>query len=357
MSLSLRNLALPLSDFVLQVDLTVGPETTCVFGPSGSGKSSLLELIAGLRRPTTGRISFGDDVLTDVSAGVQVPARSRGIGYVPQDLALFPHLSVRQNLLYGHHSFSGPIRFHLDAVVDLVELSSLLARRPGVLSGGESRRVALGRALLAQPRLLLLDEPFANLDSVTRSKIISYLIRIRSEFRIPMVLVTHDRLEAIALAETMIVLIHGAVQQLGPTREIFHRPSNRLVAEVVAIETIQPGHISEQCGDLVRVNVGTQTLFAMASLETFKAGEVTVCIRAEDVVLMRDEIGSGSPRNRLSCVVCSIAPQGPLMRVDLDCGFPLIALLTRSACEELAIVPGRSVTALIKAPNVHLIPR
>ncbi|PYJ99305.1 MAG: molybdenum ABC transporter ATP-binding protein, partial [Verrucomicrobia bacterium] len=177
-SLLLNNISLPLADFTLEVNVEIRSPITVIFGPSGSGKTSLLDLVAGLRRAESAFIQLGDEILTDTSKGVFVPARRRGIGYVPQDLALFPHLSVRQNLLYGHRP-DGNKRFTFDHIVELLEVQALVHRGVTQLSGGEKQRVALARALLTSPRLLLLDEPLANLDMQLKTKILPYLARIR----------------------------------------------------------------------------------------------------------------------------------------------------------------------------------
>jgi molybdate transport system ATP-binding protein len=189
---------------------------TAVFGPSGSGKTSLLELVAGLRPAKSAFIQLGDRVLTDVSRGLFVPIRQRDIGYVPQDLALFPHLSVRQNLLYGSKRGGESNRlFAFEHITEILEIQPLIRRGVTELSGGEKQRVALARALIAVPRLLLLDEPLASLDSKLKARIIPYLARVRDEFHIPMLYVTHDRLEMLALADEMLVLANGKIEQTG----------------------------------------------------------------------------------------------------------------------------------------------
>lgn len=235
MSLVLKNISLPLAEFRLEVNAEVRkPIITVVFGPSGSGKTSLLDLVAGLRRPESAYIELNGEVLTDTAKAVSVPTRRRGIGYVPQDLALFPHLSVRQNLLYGHKP-GATESFALDHVVDLLEIGRLVERGIGQLSGGEKQRVALARALLASPRLLLLDEPLANLDRQLKTKIIPYLARIRDEFRIPVLYVTHDRYETISLADEILILIRGRIVQSGPAQDVFRKPATVDVAELLAV--------------------------------------------------------------------------------------------------------------------------
>ncbi|MEO8426440.1 MAG: molybdenum ABC transporter ATP-binding protein [Verrucomicrobiota bacterium] len=356
MSLLLKNICLPLADFTLEVNLEVFGRITVIFGPSGSGKTSLLDLVAGLRRPKSALIQFGNDVLTDTGKSVSIPARQRGIGYVPQDLALFPHLSVRQNLLYGHRT-DGKKQFSFEQIVELLEIQSLVQRGITQLSGGEKQRVALARALLTSPRLLLLDEPLASLDMQLKTKILPYFSRIRDEFRIPMLYVTHDRFETLSLADEMVVLVNGRVAQTGPVQQVFSHPANLDVAGIFTVETVQPGRIVKIENGLVSVAVGNTLLSAVEPNPPAGTTDVHVCIRAEDVVLLKGADMPSSPRNHLPAIVQSVSREGPLVRVDLDCGFPLAALLTRQACEELALKPGDAVTALVKAPNVHLISR
>lgn len=236
MKLELRNIVLPLSDFTLEVDLELCSGVTAIFGPSGSGKTSLLDLLAGLRRAKRAFIRLDDDVLVDTEKGVFVPARLRGLGYVPQDLALFPHLSVQKNLLYGHKPEAVRNQFFIfDHVVEVLEIESLLERGVTQLSGGEKQRVALARALLTSPRLLLLDEPLSSLDLKLKARIIPYLRRVRDEFQVPMLYVTHDRSETLAMAETMVVLLKGRVVQHGSVEEVFKRPVTPEVAALVGV--------------------------------------------------------------------------------------------------------------------------
>jgi len=318
----------------------------------------LLDLVAGLRQAPSALIQLNDRVLTDTFRGLNVPTRRRNIGYVTQDLALFPHLSVRQNLVYGSKSTADGNRLvSFDHVVEVLEIQPLVPRRVTELSGGEQQRVALARALLASPQLLLLDEPLASLDASLKSRIIPYLARIRDEFRIPMLYVTHDRHELLALADEMMVLVNGKVAQTGPVREVLNRPASLAVAGLLTIETLQAGRIVKSVDGLVTVAVGSALLVSAEQGSVPNSSEVYVCIRAEDVILLKGADSPGSARNRLPGTVRSLAPEGPHMRVELDCGFPLTALVTKQASEEMALKPGDVVTALIKAPHIHLIPR
>lgn len=355
MTLMLKNISLPLAHFTLEMDAEIHGDVTAIFGPSGAGKTSLLDLIAGLRITKSAFIQLGDQILADSAKSIFVPPHQRHIGYVPQDLALFPHLSVRQNLQYGckQHAASAPTST-FERVTDLLEIQPLIARGVTELSGGEKQRVALARALLSSPRLLLLDEPLANLDAALKGKIIPYLTRIRDEFKIPMLCVTHDRFEALALADEIIMFANGKIVQTGPVLDVFTRPANADVARFVGVETLQPGKITSVKDGLAAVNVAGTVLTALAP-ET-PTRDVFVCIRGEDVILQRAAATSSSVRNRLDACVLSLRTEGALVRVELDAGFPLFALVTRPACAELGLREGEIITALIKAPAIHLVP-
>lgn len=216
LKLLLKNISLPLAEFSLNLDVEIENQVTAVFGPSGAGKTSLLDLIAGLRHPKSSFIQLGERVLTDTVNHIHVPTRLRQIGYVPQDLALFPHLSVKENLLYGYKGIRTPgTVFSYEHVTQILEIQPLADRRITNLSGGEKQRVALARALLASPQLLLLDEPLASLDTVLKSRIIPYLARIRDEFHIPMLYVTHDWDEVQALCAEALIMERGKIVRRG----------------------------------------------------------------------------------------------------------------------------------------------
>ena len=222
MSVELAGLRLTLADFTLEVNAVLPGRVTAMFGASGAGKTTLLEIVAGLRRPAAGKVRVGETVLTDAGNRTFVPVERRAVGYVPQDGALFPHLSVRQNLSYGSHpreSSSPGLTF--EHVVEVLEIAALTDRAIGTLSGGEKQRVALGRALLAAPRLLLLDEPFAGLDASLRDRLLPYFIRVRDEFSIPMIYVTHSPDEVMALCDDVLLLERGRVGYQGAPAGIF----------------------------------------------------------------------------------------------------------------------------------------
>jgi molybdate transport system ATP-binding protein len=216
-SLVLEGIRAPLGPFTLAVDAAATARVTALFGASGAGKTSLLEIVAGLRRPASGRLLLNGRVLDDTAAGRHLPSRRRRVGYVPQDDTLFPHLSVAANLGYARASSPAAISH----VADVLELGPLLPRSPAGLSGGERRRVALGRALLASPEILLLDEPLTGLDAPLKERVLAHLRRVREEFAVPTLYVSHDPDEVFALADEVLVLERGTVVLRGAPSDVF----------------------------------------------------------------------------------------------------------------------------------------
>ncbi len=333
-----------------------GAPVTVLFGPSGSGKTTVLRCLAGLDRPDTGFIRFGGETWFDAASGRFVPPERRGVGLLFQEYALFPHLTVEGNLGYGLAAAPAALRAaRVREAARLLRVEELLGRRPGGLSGGQRQRVALARALAPRPRLLLLDEPLSAVDGPTREELRGELRAVLLAARVPAIVVTHDRVEAMALGDRMAVLAEGGVRQVGPVHEVLGRPADLSVARVVGTENVLPARVVERQAGLAVAEIGTARLLAVdpGHLEA----EAYACIRAEEVIL---EPGEGSPtsaRNRLPGAVVSLAPEGPLVRVALDCGFRLVALVTRQSAENLGLAPGRKVAALVKAPAVRLLPR
>jgi molybdate transport system ATP-binding protein len=340
------SLRLPVSGFSIAV----------LFGPSGAGKTTVLRCLAGLERPERGTIHFREEVWFDAAQGVFLPPQRRGIGYFFQDYALFPHLSVARNVAYGLGGLTpGERQRRVRDMLALVGLSGLEGRYPRQLSGGEQQRVALARALARRPRLLLLDEPLAALDVPTRLQLRRELKHWLAELEVPAVLVTHDRAEAIGLGDRVVVMDGGQVLQAGPVEEVFSRPANAAAARVVGVETVLPATVLAAAEGLADVALGSARVVALA--QDIAPGACYVCVRAEDVVLEKGPIAPSSARNRLECRVQALTREGPLVRVHLDCGFPLMALITNQACQELGLRPGETLSALIKAPAVHLVAR
>ncbi len=330
---------------------------TVLFGPSGCGKTTVLRCLAGLERPDRGIIRVGDAVWFDGTQNLYLPPQKRNLGYLSQDYSLFPHLNVAENIAFGLKNRS---KKEIDARVkdqlSALHLEGLAQRRPSELSGGQQQRVALARATARQPGLVLLDEPLSALDAPTRETIRRDLRLWLARFKAPAIVVTHDRVEALALADQVVVMDQGKIQQSGPIAEVFSRPSNVHVARIIGTETVTPGLVKTVVDGLATVAMGSSTVTAMA--DNIGVGEqVFVCIRGEDVLLQADRPERMSARNCLAGSILSVVPEGPLSRVRIACGFELTALVTRPAIEELALRPGAKVVALLKAQSIHLIPR
>lgn len=332
---------------------------TVLFGPSGAGKTSALRVLAGLDREGAGTIRAGSDTWLDSAAGTCLPPPRRGVGMIFQEGALFPHLDVEGNV--GFALPRAGRRAEVARLLALVGLADRGRSAPRELSGGERQRVALARALAARPRLLLLDEPLSSLDAPSREELRGSLRRLLHAMGIPSLLVTHDRLEALAIGDRIAVLAGGRVRQVGEVSEVFGRPADEEVARAVGVETVLPGRIVGRDRGVALVDVaGTR----LAAMDPGGGGDdVLCCIRAEEVLIERGapaEGGEGSrssARNRLPGRVVSVTREGPLVRLSLDCGLPLSARVTRLSFDEMGIEPGDAVVAFFKAPSVHLVSR
>jgi molybdate transport system ATP-binding protein len=347
-----------LIDADLQIELDP-PSVTVLFGPSGSGKTTILRALAGLERSANSFIHFGRETWVDEKKGVFISPQRRGIGFLFQDYALFSHLTVAKNIRYGLRGLSAnEQQLRASQLLERFQVQDLGARYPHQLSGGQKQRVALARTLAPQPRLLLLDEPLSALDGPTRETLRGELRKLLSSLNIPVLLVTHDRVEALALGDQVAIVNEGRIVQHASIEEVFRKPLTPAIAKIVAVETVQRARVLQADEELVTLAVGESRLVAAASDFPRDATDAFVCIRAEDVLLLKGgERVSVSARNRLPGIVKSLTREGPLWRIELDCGFTLTALLTRQACEELALLENDRVLAMIKATNVHLISR
>ncbi|MSQ77737.1 MAG: ABC transporter ATP-binding protein [Nitrospiraceae bacterium] len=347
------------SGFTLDVclQLPMDPPTVLIlFGPSGSGKTTVLRCLAGLERPDRGVIRCGQEPWFDAAAGIHMPPQQRRLGCLSQDYALFPTYSVEGNIVFGLGELSAVERSRRVAeALALLQLQGLERRKPAQLSGGQQQRVALARAIARRPRVLLLDEPLSALDVPTRLRLQGELRHLLKQLAIPSIVVTHDWGEALALGDRMIVMHEGRVLQAGTPQEIFNRPVTADVARIVGMETALIGRVRESSGGLATVDVNGVMLHALAADDV--GTDVFVCIRAEDVVLEKGETGTTSARNRLSGTVRGVTAAGALVKVSLDCGFPLMAVVTRAAVGDLHLAVGMRVSASMKAGAVHLVPR
>jgi molybdate transport system ATP-binding protein len=330
---------------------------TVLFGPSGCGKSTVLRALAGLVRPQEGHIVFGDQTWLDARRGVWCSPQMRQVGMMFQELALFPHLTVAQNIGFGLARLRRAERqARVRQMLAGFQLQAEADRYPHQLSGGQRQRVALARALACRPRLLLLDEPLSALDQPLREHLRRQLRQELAPFNIPVVLVTHDREEALALGDQLVVMLAGRTRQCGPVEEVFRRPADLDVARLVGTEVVVPARLVELRDGLAVVEVAGQRLTALAPAEPTR--DVYLCFRPEEVLLT----GPGPPgrlsaRNQFPAVVQSLTPQGALVRVRLRAAFDLAAVVTRAAAEALALREGATVSVAIKAPALHLLPR
>lgn len=349
---------LPLDRFTLEVELRGVSQVVGVFGPSGSGKSSLLECVAGLRRRVAGRIAFDGRIWLDSARGIRLPPERRSIGYVPQDGLLFPHWSVERNLRAGEaraRRSRSSFRDLFSSTVELLELAPLLARPVGELSGGERQRVSLGRALCSGATLLLLDEPLASLDLPLRRRILVLLDRVRRELALPMLVVSHDPVEIQALCDELYVLRDGEVIASGDPARTLTDPSVYPFAEEAGLENALHCTVVAVGSDGTRVRLGPTgrgpELVALRG--GGRVGDSSlVGIPSRDILLATEEPRGLSARNVLAARIVEVRVAGPtrLVSVELAEGVPpLVVELTESARSELHLEAGARVFAVVKA--------
>ncbi len=333
------------------------PGITALFGRSGAGKSTLMHLLAGLLKPDAGMVELDGIRLYDSDRGIDVPAQARGIGYVFQDLRLFPHLSVSRNLDYGlRRAGRGATRIPMARVVDLLGLGTLLQRRTWQLSGGERQRVALGRALLAQPRLLLLDEPLSAIDAARRSDLLPYFERLRDELALPMILVTHRFDDVVRLATHVVLLEAGRVLAQGDLPAISMRSELGALLGPDGIGAVVEGRVDsiDAAAGLAAIRIGAGRVLVPA--ESLRAGElVRMQLLARDLILATAPPLGLSVRNQLHGTVTELqreAPHNMLVGVDAG-GVPLLARVTEAAVRDLQLHPGQELWVLVKAASLR----
>jgi len=348
-----------LGAFSLNAAFASGGRLTALFGRSGSGKTSLVNVVSGLIRPQEGRVVIDGRVMVDSAAGLFVPRHKRRIGYVFQEARLFPHLTVRQNLLYGRWFAPAgePDGSIQDEVVDLLGIGHLLQRRPHALSGGERQRIAIGRALLAKPRLLLMDEPLASLDDERKAEILPHIERLRDEFDIPIVYVSHAIAEVARLATHLVVLDQGKVSMSGPTAELMSRLDvpglSALPGAGAILEARILRHEPEHGLSVLETAAG---LLQIARQTGAEGSALRVRILASDVMLSLRPLAGISALNVLPGRVGAIGERrgdSGALEVRLDCnGVPLLARLTAKSAAQLQLAPGSPVYAVIKSVSI-----
>jgi molybdate transport system ATP-binding protein len=342
-----------LGAFDLDIRFRSGRGLTALFGRSGSGKTSVVNAIAGLIRPLRGRIVADEAVLLDTERGICAPTHRRGVGYVFQEGRLFPHLTVRHNLLFGRWFASGRARSAgLEDVVELLGIGALLDRRPGRLSGGEKQRVAIGRALLAGPRLLLMDEPLASLDARRKDEILPYLERLRDQANVPIIYVSHSVAEVTRLATTIVLISDGRVHAVGPVQEVMGRADLYPLAgrfEAGAVLLVHVARHDPQWG--LTELAGSFGKLVVPRLEVPVGTALRIRVRARDVILAVTRPSGISALNVVEGQVERLIPiEEGTLEVQLRASNQrLLARVTRRSGEALGLAPGRQVFAVIKS--------
>ncbi len=344
-----------LGDFTLRAELSLGDRAQLVLvGESGSGKSTLLKLLTGLLRPEDGRIVVDGEVWFDRASGTDRPTAERSIGYVAQDLALFPHLSAAENIGFGLRASGlsdAESRPRIEATLDRLSIRDLSTRRPGELSGGQQQRVAIARALVLEPRLLLLDEPLSALDTRSRREIRVELRRLLEDLPCMSIHVTHSPVEALALGEQIAVLESGRISQSGSREDLMRHPRSPYVAEFLGVNLIRGSIADGPPHGSVSISLPHGTLVVTGD---GSRGEASVVIHPRDITLSLERT-VGTARNVFVGPIEELAPEPPsgeLLRVSLGTMPPLIAQVTAQSVAALALKPGLTVYASFKAAGV-----
>jgi molybdate transport system ATP-binding protein len=340
--------------FEMDVAFEVEHRFTSLFGPSGSGKTSVLSMIAGLMRPQNGTIRLADHVLVNTADAFFLAPDRRNIGFVFQDARLFPHMTVDGNLRYGQRWRRGCRPVDFSRIVEVLEIGSLLQRNPRNLSGGEKQRVAMGRAILSGPELLIMDEPLASLDDPLKDRILTYLERAIEEWNIPTLFVTHSQAEVRRAAEWVIVMEKGRVIGVGTPEQALSQPgplawtNSTGPVNLLRIERLTPaeGHITASIA-------GQEIFLPMANLPPLPPSFIQ--FRPADVILSREDVSGLSVRNHLRGRVCQISVIGNAVFVAVDIGQILWAEITPQAATELQLASGATVTCLLKAHSLSLV--
>ena len=344
---------LPLANFALDIDASFDARVTAIFGPSGSGKTTLLDVIAGLRPIAQGEIEIGGRTLFSSARKIDLPPQNRDIGYVPQEGALFPHLSVKKNILFGaqrSNQAPDPAAIRMDHVLEVLEIAHLLPRRVTQLSGGETQRVALARAILSRPSLLLLDEPLAALDIGLKERILPYLARVRDEFKIPMIYVTHNVTEVLALADWVLLIRDGRLVAQGAPREAL--TSSRAVKEIPEeplenVFTVTFIESNQAAGRTqVRLASGAELFipYLMQPPATFQ-----VRVSADDILIGTQRPEGISAGNIMPGTIRGIETIDGQALVTVDAGADFCVRVTSAAVARLALDVGTTVFLIIKA--------
>jgi molybdate transport system ATP-binding protein len=345
--------------FVLDVSIEISSGVTILFGPSGAGKSTLLDCLAGLLRPDQGRIAVGEYVLLDLERGIDLPSQQRRIAYVFQALALFPHMSVNQNLAYGLADLPEPQRLaRVKEALEAFRVDKLWKRKPAEISGGERQRVALARSLVTLPRVLLLDEPLTGLDAELKSSIVADLRAWNAAHNIPILYVTHSREEVDALGERVIAMDHGHIVSEGSPRDVLDAPRRARLAQAAGFENLLSGSVVDlrEPDGVMRVRLADRRCEIEVPLGYARLGDrVRIAIRAGDILLATELPNALSARNLLQGKITSLERRGNIVMVRVDCGVEFIVHVTPGAERELELAAGKRAWLVLKTHSCHFV--
>ena len=345
--------------FVLDVTASFVPGFTVLFGPSGAGKSTLLDCIAGLQRPDSGEIHLGEKLYFDAAHNLSLPPQRRELAYVFQSLALFPHLSAEQNIRYGLSKLAESEQTERTrSIANAFRIENLLSRRPAELSGGEKQRVAVARALVTSPRVLLLDEPLTGLDSSLRRSILEDLRAWNDANRIPILYVTHNREEVDAIGERVVTVVNGCVQETGAPRAVLDAPRSVELAHAAGFENVLPATVVEHrpADGVMRVSLDQAACEIEIPLGDAEPGsEVRVAIRAGDILVATEAPHFLSARNILLGTIESLETRGAMVALRVKAGTTFLVHVTPGAVRSLDLSPGLLVWLVIKTHSCHLV--
>lgn len=351
-----------LESFSVSVNLSLDEELIVLFGPSGAGKSMILKMISGIVKPDNGRVVSGGEALFDSSSGVNVPIRNRKVGYLFQDYALFPHMTVEENIAYGIEGPKDAAGKKVGELMGLMRLVGLEKRFPHELSGGQKQRTALARTLAAEPRVLLLDEPFSALDYQVREKLRADLLNIHRIYPITTVLVTHDLEEAFMLGKKIAVINNGLIEQSGTREDVFYRPKTRNVARFMGVRNIFAGAVSglEESNILIDTpDIGVIKAPRPPGVQFSPGQEVSFCIRPEEILVIRpDRVLGRVQDNILECFITGSIGKGSTHILYLETGqgrTPLKVELPNFVVRKLELAVGRQVKVSLKKENIWVI--
>ncbi|HEX5111146.1 MAG TPA: molybdenum ABC transporter ATP-binding protein [Vicinamibacterales bacterium] len=347
------------SQFALDVAFTAVPGVTNLFGASGSGKTTVLRCLAGLLRPDAGHVSIGDRLLFDSTASVDIPVQQRNVGYVFQQLALFPHLSIEQNIAYAlHRRPRDEQRQRVNDIAGSFHIQHLLDRMPGQVSGGERQRAALARALVSDPSLLLLDEPLSALDHAIQARIMEDLRAWNEAHRIPVLYVTHSHREVFGLGERVVVLERGRVLATGSPHEVLDHPSHVVLANLAGFENVFDATVTdrhEQAGTMQCRLDDSNTDLEVPLTDASVGAAVRLAIRAGDILIANQEPRGLSARNVLHGRLADLTRQGPTVVAKVDAGVRLMVHLTPRGAESLGLRRGNHVWLIIKTYSCRIV--